>query len=60
MDIQGASMESAQARLLDQVGTTMLSKTLKGTEEAAAELLKSLGSVAPLPEGSGSKLDFLA
>jgi hypothetical protein len=60
MDIQDASMESAQARLLDQVGTAMLSKTLKGTEDAAAELLKSLGTAAPLPEGSGSKLDFLA
>jgi hypothetical protein len=57
MDTQGIGTEGAQSRILDQVATTMLAKGLKGAEEQASELLKSL---PPLPEGSGSRIDLLA
>jgi hypothetical protein len=57
MDIQSLSMDSAQSQILDQVGITMLSKGLKGAQEEATDLLKSL---APLPEGSGARVDLLA
>ncbi|MGO8695562.1 MAG: YjfB family protein [Rectinemataceae bacterium] len=58
MDIASASMISSQANILDQVGVTMLSKSLKGTEQQAADLIKGLGSAAPLPEGSGEHIDI--
>jgi hypothetical protein len=60
MDAQSIGTDSAQARIQDQVATTMLSKGLKGEQEEAAELLKSLGPASPLPEGSGSRIDLLA
>ena len=60
-DIQDASTSYAQASLLDQVGTTVLSKSLKGEQEQAAELLQSLGtSPAPLPAESGTQIDLFA
>jgi hypothetical protein len=58
MDITSVSMDSAQARVQDQVGTIMLAKGLKGEEEQASDLLKILG--APLPEGSGRNVDLFA
>ena len=36
----------------------MLSKSLKGTEQQAADLIQGLGSAAPLPEGSGEHIDI--
>ncbi len=60
MDIQTLSVDSAQARILDQVGSTMLAKSLKGAQEESAELLGGLAQAAPLSEGSGAKLDILA
>jgi hypothetical protein len=60
MDIQAVSMDSAQSNLLDQVGVTMLAKGLKGEEAEAADLLKSLGSPAPLADGSGTRIDLFA
>ncbi|HTX71944.1 MAG TPA: YjfB family protein [Rectinemataceae bacterium] len=60
MDIQGVSMDLAQSRLLDQVSVAMLSKSLKGAQEQSGELLKMLSSAAPLPEGSGQKVDLFA
>jgi hypothetical protein len=60
-DIQGASLDYAQSGLLDQVSVSMLSKSLKGDQEQAAELLQSLGSgSAPLPEDSGTRVDLFA
>jgi len=50
-------MGSAQSDLLAQVSTTMLSKGLKGEQEQSTDLLKTL---APLPEGSGAKVDLFA
>jgi hypothetical protein len=58
MDIASASMISSQANVLDQVGITMLSKSLKGSQQQAADLLKGLGSPAPLPEGFGQHVDI--
>lgn len=52
-------MESAQSGILDQVGVSMLSKSLKGEETQAAEVMKSL-STTPLPEGSGARIDLFA
>jgi hypothetical protein len=47
--------------LLAQVGTTMLAKGLKGEEQQMSELLKGLGpAAAPLPEGSGQRVDLFA
>jgi hypothetical protein len=60
MDITAIGANAAQSGLLDQVGTTMLAKGLKGEQEQAADLLKSLGAAAPLPEGSGRNVDLLA
>lgn len=54
------SADSTRSALLDQVGTTMLAKGLKGEQEQAAGLLKSLGAPGPLPEGSGQLVDILA
>lgn len=45
--------------LLAQVGTTMLAKGLKGEEQQMSDLLKGLGP-APLPEGSGRRVDLFA
>ena len=52
-------MENAQSSILDQVSVSMLSKSLKGEESQAAEVLKSL-SPTPLPEGSGARVDLFA
>ena len=60
MDIQSISMDSAQSRLLDQVGVSMMAKGLKGEEQDAADVLKSLDVRSPLPEGSGARLDLFA
>jgi hypothetical protein len=60
MDIQSLSVDMAQSKIQDQVGTTMLAKSLKGMDEQGAELLKLLGPVSPLAEGSGTKIDTLA
>ncbi|MDA8425305.1 MAG: YjfB family protein [Treponema sp.] len=58
MDIASASMISSQANIMDQVGVTMLSKSLKGSEQQASDLIKGLGSAAPLPEGFGQHIDI--
>lgn len=60
MDIAAASTELAQSKVADQVGVSMLSKGLKAAEEQGSELLKMLGSPAPLAEGSGQRVDLLA
>ncbi len=57
MDMQGLS--ESQSSILDQVSVSMLSKSLKGEESQAAEVLKSL-SPTPLPEGSGARVDLFA
>jgi hypothetical protein len=60
MDIQSLSMDMAQSKVADQVGASMLAKSLKGMDEQGAELLKLLGPVAPLASGSGEKVDTFA
>jgi hypothetical protein len=60
MNVSIIGMDSTRSGLLDQVGTTMLAKNLKGEQERAAELLKGLGPSAPLQEGSGQLVDLLA
>jgi len=60
MDIQSTSMELAQSKITDQVGTSMLAKSLKGMDEEASDLLKILGPVAPLASESGQKIDTFA
>jgi hypothetical protein len=60
MDIQSLSMDMAQSKLSDQVGTTMLAKSLGGMQEQGDALLKLLGPASPLPEGSGTKIDTYA
>jgi hypothetical protein len=57
MEISSLSMDSARSDLLDRVGISMLAKGLKETQSEAEDLLKSL---APLPEGSGTRIDLLA
>lgn len=53
-------MDMAQSKLSDQVGTTMLAKSLGGMQEQGDALLKLLGPASPLPEGSGTKIDTYA
>ena len=53
-------MDMAQSKVADQVGTSMLAKSMKGMEEQGAELLKILGSPGELPEGSGQNIDTFA
>ncbi len=53
------SIEATQNRLLEEVGTAVLSDSLKRTETEAAALMRLLESV-PLPEGSGDNVDLLA
>lgn len=60
MDIQAISMDSARSNLLDQVGVSMLAKGLKGDQQQATDLLKSLNTAAPLPEGAGTRVDLFA
>ncbi|HUX39085.1 MAG TPA: YjfB family protein [Rectinemataceae bacterium] len=60
MDIAAASMTLAQTKVADQVGTAMLSKGLKAAEDQGAELVKMMGSPAPLASGTGQQVDLLA
>ena len=60
MDIQSLSMDMAQSKLSDQVGTTMLAKSLGGMQEQGDALLNLLGPASTLPEGSGTKIDTYA
>ena len=60
MDIAALSTQLSQTKLADQVGTTMLSKGLKTAEEQGAEVLKMLGSAAPLASGAGQTVDLFA
>ncbi len=60
METPNIGADSTKSRILDQVSVTMLSKGLKGEQEQAADLLKSLGSTPQLPEGSGARIDLLA
>lgn len=52
-------MDMAQSKLADQVGVSMLAKSLRGIEEQGADLVKLL-EPAPLAAGSGSKIDLFA
>ena len=60
MDIGSVSMSLSQGRLQNQVGVTLLSKSLKGMEEQATDLLKILDSVSPLAEGTGTRINTFA
>ncbi|HUX42784.1 MAG TPA: YjfB family protein [Rectinemataceae bacterium] len=60
MDIAAMSTQLAQSKLSDQVGTAMLSKGLKTAEDQASQIMKMLGSPAPLAAGSGQQVDLLA
>jgi len=53
-------MDSARSSLLGQVGVSMLAKGLRGDQQQATDLLKSLNSAAPLPEGAGTRVDLFA
>jgi hypothetical protein len=63
MDIQQLSMDMAQTRLQDQVGTKVMSMALGQAKEQSAELLKLMNSSA-LPAFAdpslGQKVDLLA
>ena len=54
-----SGVNSGQSDLLARVGATVLSQGLKGQEQQASDLLKSLGP-APLPDGSGEQIDTYA
>jgi hypothetical protein len=60
MDIQALSMEMAQSKVSDQVGASVLAKSLQGMREQGADLERLLSSAAPLPEGSGQNVDSFA
>jgi len=60
MNVSAMSMDSAGAYLRDLVGTSVLSKSLKGAEERATQLFKAIETPAPLPEGSGTVVDLYA
>jgi hypothetical protein len=60
MDIQRASMDNAQAKLADQVGTALLAKSLQGMRDQSAALAQLFESAAPLPAGSGGNVDLRA
>ena len=60
MDIAALSTQLAQSKLSDQVGTAMLSKGLKTAEDQGAEIVKMLGSTAPLAAATGQQVDLLA
>ncbi len=53
-------MALAQSNVQDQVGVNVLSRSLKGEEQAAADLLKGLPAPGALPEGSGQRVDLFA
>jgi hypothetical protein len=63
MDIQKLSMDMAQTRLQDQVGTRVMSMALGQAKEQSAELLRLMNSAA-LPAVTdpalGNKVDLLA
>jgi|GEM_PF-2306541 len=59
--ISSVGSGGAPSELLDQVGTAMLAKGLRGAEQQMSDLLKGLGPAsAPLPEGSGQRVDLFA
>jgi hypothetical protein len=60
MDIQALSTDMAQSRVLEQASVMVLSKSLEGSQENAAAILKILGSVKTLPDESGSRVNELA
>ena len=60
METQNIGSDTAQSRIQDTVAVTMLAKGLKGEQNQAADLLKSLGSAPQLPEGSGVRVDLFA
>ena len=53
-------MEMAQSKVSDQVGASVLAKSLQGMREQGADLERLLSSAAPLPEGSGQNVDSFA
>ncbi len=63
MDIAKLSMETAQASIKDAVGTALLSKAFESAKTQSDGLLRLLGSAsaaAPLPAGSGTRVDLFA
>ncbi|MFZ4615614.1 MAG: YjfB family protein [Rectinemataceae bacterium] len=66
MDIQSLSISLAQSKVADAVGSAMLKKSLSDMGDAGAALAQLFESVAsppasaPLPSGSGTKIDLSA
>jgi hypothetical protein len=63
MDIQALSMNMSQGRLMDEVGTAMLGKSLKAAKDQGAEvvqLIQSAPSPGVLGPGQGTLIDFYA
>jgi len=60
MNVSSVGMDASGAFLRDMVSMSVLSKSLKGSEERAAQLLKIMETAAPLPEGSGTIVDLYA
>lgn len=63
MDIQALSMNMSQGRLFDEVGTAMLGKSIKASQEQGAEIVKliqSTPSPGVLGPDQGTRVDFFA
>ncbi len=60
MNVSAVGLDLSGSYLRDMVGMSVLSKSLKGAEESAASLFKSIQAPAPLPEGSGTVVDLYA
>lgn len=62
MDIQAISMDMTQGALFQQVGTSLLARSLGDAKEQGRELLKLMASAtpAPLAAGTGANIDVFA
>jgi hypothetical protein len=60
MSISAVSMDLSSSYLQDMAGMSLLKKSLGAAEDQAAQLFKSIQTPAPLPEGSGTRVDLFA
>jgi hypothetical protein len=60
MDLKNVSLGSDLSRILSDMNTKALARPPRNEQQEMNALIKPYGSAPPLPEGSGSRVDFSA